>query len=151
MQLHAVNLTSSTNYLMGMKAKINKLDEIEKRNPFVVPEGYFLKVNDEIMNRLPVKEVSAPKKVSLWKKTQPWIYMAAMFLGAFFIIQSIKQNGGFQSNQPINQTQEFNPAHLSNNYWSNVQISEEEFYQYLEEQLINDGYYDYLYNQISLY
>ena len=134
-----------------MKAKMNKLDELEKRNPFIVPDGYFLKVNDEIMSRLPAKERPAQKKVSLWKKAQPWIYMAAMFLGAFFIIQSIQQGDGFRKNEPKSNVEVFNPAHLSNNYWSNVQISEEEFYQYLEEQLINDGYYDYLYNQISLH
>ena len=38
---------------------------------------------------------------------------------------------------------------MNDNYWSNVQISEEEFYEYLEEQLVSDGYYDYMYNQIS--
>ena len=32
-------------------------------------------------------------------------------------------------------------------YWSTVEISEEEFYQYLEEQLTEDEYYDYIYNE----
>lgn len=33
-------------------------------------------------------------------------------------------------------------------YWCTVHITEEEFYQYLEDQLISDGYYDYLYYQV---
>lgn len=34
-------------------------------------------------------------------------------------------------------------------YWSNVDISEEEFYQYLEDQLIEEGYYDIMCDQIQ--
>ena len=34
-------------------------------------------------------------------------------------------------------------------YWSNVQVTEDEFYNYLEDQLASDGYYDYMYNQVS--
>jgi hypothetical protein len=37
-----------------------------------------------------------------------------------------------------------------NNYWSTVHVTEEEFYQFLEEQVVEDGYYDYMYNQYYL-
>ena len=36
------------------------------------------------------------------------------------------------------------------NYWSTVHITEEEFYEYLEDQLIDDGFYDYMYDQYYL-
>ena len=62
---------------------MNKLDEIGNKNPFTVPENYFLNVNDEIMSRLPEKKKVVPEKVTMWKKIEPWFYMAAMFIGAF--------------------------------------------------------------------
>ena len=40
-----------------METKINKLSEIEKRNPFTVPEDYFSRLNEHIMNFLPEKEI----------------------------------------------------------------------------------------------
>lgn len=132
-----------------MEEKMNKLDELEKRNPFTVPDGYFLTLNDEIMNRLPEKERIVARKVTMWKRTQPWLYMAAMFLGAFFIIQSIQNQSGAKRAKPEEEIAAINYTQLNDNYWSNVQISEEEFYEYLEEQLVSDGYYDYMYNQIS--
>lgn len=132
-----------------MEAKMSKLDEIEKRNPFTVPEDFFQNLSDEIMNCLPEKKMTVRKKVTMWKKIEPWVYMAAMFIGAFFIIQSIQNSVG---NKEKNQTNSVAAIDMPTNesLWSNIQISEEEFYQYIEEQLINDGYYDYMYNQVSL-
>ncbi|MFA6912800.1 MAG: hypothetical protein WCQ61_06755, partial [Proteiniphilum sp.] len=67
-----------------MKAKISKLDEIDKaKNPFKVPENYFALLNEEIMSRLPEKEYVAPPPVTLWEKVKPWVYMAAMFIGIY--------------------------------------------------------------------
>jgi hypothetical protein len=41
-----------------MKTKFNKLEEIDKsNNPFKVPDNYFAQFNEEIMNRLPEKEL----------------------------------------------------------------------------------------------
>mgnify|MGYP001366606453 FL=1 len=126
-----------------METKINKLSEIEKRNPFTVPEDYFSRLNEHIMNFLPEKEIIKPKKVSMWDKAKPWVYMAAMFMGIFFTIQLLTRN-------TTNQVAEIPSTQFTDDYWSTVQITEEEFYQYLEEQLVNDGYYDYMYNQVYM-
>ena len=127
---------------------MNKLDEIGNKNPFTVPENYFLNVNDEIMSRLPEKKKVVPEKVTMWKKIEPWFYMAAMFIGAFFMIQTLQNTAGKKSSASEDIVT-FSDANAGESHWSNVQISEEEFYEYLEEQLINDGYYDYMYNQVS--
>lgn len=119
-----------------MKTRINKIDDIKKENPFTVPENYFAKLNEEIMSKLPEKEVVAPKKVTMWERTRPFVYLAAMFLGLFFIIQTLTHNT--------------NKQQFADEYWSNVQITEEEFHQYLEDQLIEQGYYDNMYKQIQL-
>ena len=95
------------------------------------------------MTCLPEKAVEKPKKVSMWEKAKPWVYMAAMFIGIFFTIQLLTKNATTQvATLPSTQ--------FTDDYWSTVQITEEEFYQYLEEQLVNDGYYDYMYNQIYM-
>ena len=135
-----------------METKLNKLNEIDKRNPFTVPENYFTRFNEEIMNRLPEKEIVKPKTVSMWDKAKPWVYMAAMFLGIFFTIQLLTKNTESQQDR-VNQVatlQSTQSTQFTDDYWSTVQISEEEFYQYLEDQLVKDGYYDYMYNQIYI-
>lgn len=134
-----------------MKTKINKLDDIEKRNPFTVPDNYFANFNEEIMNRLPEKEVVHPQKVTMWTKAKPWVYMAAMFMGLFFTIRVITNNTNNQQSISVQQNAVSIPsAQFTDEYWSTVQITEEEFYQYLEDQLVEQGYYDYMYKQVSL-
>lgn len=129
-----------------MKSHFNKLEEIDrKRNPFKVPDNYFARLNEEIMNHLPEKENVAPRTVPLWEKVKPWVYMAAMFVGLYITIQFLTrqpENGNVASRQSVVQNQE--------GYWSTVQVTEEEFYQYLEEQLVEEGYFDYMYDQYYL-
>lgn len=129
-----------------MKSHFNKLEEIDrKRNPFKVPDNYFARLNEEIMNHLPEKEIVPPQTVSLWEKVKPWVYMAAMFVGLYITIQFLTRqadNGNVASRQSVVQIQE--------SYWSTVQVTEEEFYEYLEEQLVEEGYFDYMYDQYYL-
>lgn len=73
----------------------DKLQKIEKtENPFRVPEGYFENFTSEVMNRLPEKEKLAAmrKESTKWEKVRPWLYMAAMFIGAAFIIRIASNN-----------------------------------------------------------
>lgn len=133
-----------------MKTKFNKLQEVDKGNPFSVPENYFAQFNEEIMNRLPEKEYIPPQTVSLWDRVKPWVYMAAMFVGLYITINFLTKN----ADESLTSRQEAAAVIATDapvdSYWSNVHITEEEFYQYLEEQLIDDGYYDYMYNQLYL-
>ncbi|NMB04991.1 MAG: hypothetical protein GX976_01275 [Bacteroidales bacterium] len=97
------------------------------------------------MNHLPEKEIVPPQTVSLWEKVKPWVYMAAMFVGLYITIQFLTKqadNGNVASRQSVVQIQE--------SYWSTVQVTEEEFYEYLEEQLVEEGYFDYMYDQYYL-
>lgn len=68
----------------------DKLQKIERtENPFRVPEGYFENFTSEVMNRLPEKEKLAAthKEPTKWERVRPWLYMAAMFIGAAMIIR----------------------------------------------------------------
>lgn len=70
-------------------------DKIKKRfgtdNAFKVPEGYFDNLTNEIMNKLPEKEIltSTEEEVSTWRKIRPWLYMAAMFIAILLPIRFI--------------------------------------------------------------
>ncbi|MFA6751956.1 MAG: hypothetical protein WCR81_07195 [Fermentimonas sp.] len=136
-----------------MKTKFNKLKEIDKsNNPFKVPENYFTQFNEDIINRLPEKEFYAPKQVPLWDKVKPWIYLAAMFVGMYFTINFILKRS--ENSVTIPQTivsEQLSTVKPGNeNYWSTVNMSEEEFYKFLEEQLVDEVYFDYMYNQYYL-
>ena len=133
-----------------MEIKINNINDISNKNPFTVPENYFARFNNEIMSRLPEKEITAPKTVSMWDRAKPWVYMAAMFMGLFFSIQVLTKNGANRQREAANQAASIQSQHLIDEYWSTVKISEEEFYQYLEDQVVKDGYYDLMYNQTNL-
>lgn len=136
-----------------MKAKISKLEEIDKaENPFKVPENYFALLNEEIMSRLPEKEYVAPPPVTLWDKVKPWVYMAAMFIGIYITVNYLTRDT--DKKQLITEQSATNEiiseSETVDNYWSTVNVTEEEFYQFLEEQVVEDGYYDYMYNQYYL-
>ena len=72
-----------------MKEEDNILKKVGTENAFRVPEGYFENLTSEIMNRLPEKEkpASEKKEVTMWERAKPWVYMAAMFVGAALIIR----------------------------------------------------------------
>jgi len=140
--------------MKGMKTKINKLKEIDKtKNPFKVPENYFAQFNEEIMNLLPEKEFVAPRLVPMWDRVKPWVYMAAMFIGLYVTINFLTQdrdNERMTAGQSATEQTLTVTSQADDNYWSTVQVTEEEFYQYLEEQMVDDDYYDYMYNQYYL-
>lgn len=137
-----------------MDTKINKLEEIDKtKNPFKVPENYFAQFNQEIMDRLPEKEIVVPEPVSMWDRAKPWVYLAAMFVGLYITINFLMKtpgNDNMTENQIASQQTLSSSYGNTDNYWSTVQITEEEFYQYLEEQLVDDSYFDYMYHQYYL-
>ena len=70
---------------MSKEGKV--LGEIGRENPFRVPEGYFEHFASELMTRLPEKEKVVVHQPTTWEKVRPWVYMAAMFVGAALIIR----------------------------------------------------------------
>lgn len=67
----------------------NTLSKLGKDNPFKVPEGYFEGFTNELMSKLPEKESVEEfhRTPTQWEKMKPWLYMAAMFVGAALIIR----------------------------------------------------------------
>ena len=71
-----------------MKEEDKLLKKIGTENPFRVPEGYFEGFTSDLMSRLPEKEkTDVHREPTTWEKVRPWLYMAAMFIGAALIIR----------------------------------------------------------------
>ena len=129
-----------------METNKKTLVDINKEIPFKVPENYFSQFNESIMTKLPEKEVKQIEPVTLWDKSKTWIYMAAMFFGLFFTVKVL-----------VTSTDTLNPTHniastsiYQQDSWDDVKISEEEFFDYLETQFVDENYYDLVYNQVYL-
>ncbi len=56
-----------------------KLEDIGNRKPFSVPDNYFEQFATQFEEQISLKPVSPIKLI------RPWMYMAAMFLGVFFL------------------------------------------------------------------
>jgi len=111
------------------------LQEVNRENPFKVPENYFARFNEEIMYRLPEKEFVPPRKVSLWEKARP-LGLLGRDVGRAIFHHYLRHPiaGGWrdfviEEEAPVPTTIES----ASDSYWSTVYITEEEFYQYLED------------------
>lgn len=73
---------------LDMKEEDNLLKKYGNENPFTVPENYFDKFNNELMEKLPEKAPILPaKEISLWDRVKPWVYMAAMFCGLMLSVR----------------------------------------------------------------
>ena len=74
-----------------MEKEKNKLDELMRKQPFRVPEGYFEGFTDDFMSRIPDETVSGsePEEISLFTRIKPFLYLAAMFVGAMLFINII--------------------------------------------------------------
>lgn len=126
-----------------METKKQTLADIGNKIPFKVPENYFSQLNESIMAKLPEKEAPVVREVTMWEKSKTWLYMAAMFLGLFFTIKVLVTNT--ETKPSGNNTA--SGAITEQSYWSDVEISEEEFFEYIETQFVDENYYDLVHNQ----
>jgi len=62
-----------------MEKEKNILDSTAyKKNPFLVPENYFSDFSKNLEDK--ITPMDSPKKVSLFVKMKPWMYIAASLL-----------------------------------------------------------------------
>jgi hypothetical protein len=117
-----------------MSTKGNSLEEIGNKNPFKVPENYFEGLSDRIMSQLPERVDESPRKISLWTRVQPWIYMAAMFGGIALMLNIVDRSPKQQVSQE----------------WNLLSSADmEDFYQYYEEQITSSVYNDVIYLDVE--
>ncbi len=114
-----------------MRTEQDNLNRLKKgENPFHVPEGYFEKLTDNIMCRLPENLPEKEVKVSWMDRMRPWFYMAAVFAGLGLFFKAIVQVDD-QAGQPDSLLVKTNVNTMA---LPLVQESEDEDYlEYLED------------------
>ncbi|MCH5346880.1 MAG: hypothetical protein J1E63_07200 [Muribaculaceae bacterium] len=75
-----------------MKSTEDILEKVNRRDGLTVPEGFFADFNARMAASLPEREweheapaIEAPR--SFWSKIRPYVYMAAMFMGVWLMMQ----------------------------------------------------------------
>ena len=63
------------------------LERCGKKNPFVVPDGYFENFAENLMEQLPENHSQEPPEIGMWQRIKPWLYMAAMFCGLMLSVR----------------------------------------------------------------
>lgn len=74
-----------------MKDNREYIDRYAGNDPYKVPEGYFERFHEQLMQSLPeTRPTPAPAtKVTLMARIKPWLYMAATFVGIIFMVQGL--------------------------------------------------------------
>jgi hypothetical protein len=87
-----------------MKEEENVFKKAGKDNHFVVPDNYFENFTSQMMERLADvrREPAGLEKHTRWDAAKPWIYMAAMFIGAALIVKIVSFEGSPASSEGIN-------------------------------------------------
>ena len=70
-----------------MKTEHNILEKVDRKTGYTVPDNYFDSVRSKIMENLPEYQEKKPEKLSMWRKVQPYFYMAAMFAGIWCMMK----------------------------------------------------------------
>jgi hypothetical protein len=112
------------------------LDELKDRKPYKVPEGYFDDFSNNLMNQLSGETKDQPKKISLFERVKPLLYIAAVFAGILMFYFF------------FNKTQDPTPQgnYMIVNHNSVSAETEEDFFNYLEEMYKDKYAYYYLDN-----
>ncbi len=119
-----------------MKPDKTILENIEKKNPFTVPEGYFNNLTAQIMDSLPEKREekrTSPTNLKVWKKISPWVYMAAMICGMTFGIRFFIEYNTPRMDSTTTAHKNAETVSLSEEDILVSSVSDYELYEYLYE------------------
>ena len=112
----------------------NLFKKVGTGNPFIVPDQYFERFTQELMEKLPEKEPLFPMpEPTLWQRVKPWLYMTAMFCGIMLSVR-IFVGEPRKDEFPITQS---DAEILSDEDWEiivrNTYINDYALYEYLTE------------------
>jgi hypothetical protein len=118
-----------------MEKDIKDLDQFKGKNPFRVPDGYMEGLTSRIMDQLPEKTFTEPKKVSIIERVLPWLYLAAIIagLGLFFeVLTGHKEKSNSATDTLLVQ------SNVSDEALSAIEAEEDaDYLEYLETQYVN--------------
>jgi len=116
------------------------LDNVNKNNPFKVPENYFDNFHKEMMNKIQSEE--KPKVIPLWRKVLPWTGIAAILCGVIVSISILTSNK--EANIAQSDETEYNDQ------TEMYALSDEDYFMmFLEDEAAQSSYNEYIYTGLS--
>lgn len=108
-----------------------------KKQSFKVPEGYFENFAEDLMRKLPEKEMKNPETITIWTRIKPWIYMTAMFIGLMFTVRMVTDGGKAIREKAHSVSTSVNYTELPDEYIDPIvnqtMMGDYELYEYLTE------------------
>ncbi len=136
-----------------MKEKCN-LPITDPQSGFRLPDGYFDALTQRVMDRLPSDEASLsaalqsgssspkeatpaalqPEEITLWQRVRPWIYLAALFAGAAFIIRVASSSPQEKADRLAREESEAEEMEYINNALDGAMMDDYSLYVYLADE-----------------
>lgn len=79
-----------------MKEEDKIISRFGKKSPYIAPPGYFESISEEINSKLPDYPAPLEVKLSKWQRIKPYMYLAAMFMGIWLMMQMFHLVSGSQ-------------------------------------------------------
>lgn len=117
------------------KEETDLLKRCGTENPFTVPEGYFERFTEQLMEKLPEREAQPAPKLTLWTRVKPWVYMAAMFCGLMLSVRMFVGEKQSQSPSAASETTDFTevPDEYIDPIVNQTMMDDYTLYQYLTD------------------
>lgn len=117
------------------KEETDLLKRCGTENPFTVPEGYFERFTEQLMEKLPEREAQPAPKLTLWTRVKPWVYMAAMFCGLMLSVRIFVGEKQSQSPAATSETTDFTevPDEYIDPIVNQTMMDDYTLYQYLTD------------------
>lgn len=117
------------------KEETDLLKRCGTENPFTVPEGYFEHFTEQLMEKLPEREMQPAPKLTLWTRVKPWVYMAAMFCGLMLSVRMFVGEKQSQSPAVPSETTDFTevPDEYIDPIVNQTMMDDYTLYQYLTD------------------
>ena len=121
-----------------MKEKRN-LPLTDPQSGFRLPDGYFDTLTQRVMDCLPSDEASLsaapqPEEITLWQRVRPWIYLAALFAGAAFIIRVASPSPQEKADRLAREESEAEEMEYINNALDGAMMDDYSLYVYLADE-----------------
>ena len=121
-----------------MKEKLN-LPITDPQSGFRLPDGYFDALTQRVMDCLPSDEASLsaapqPEEITLWQRVRPWIYLAARFAGAAFIIRVASPSPQEKADRLAREESEAEEMEYINNALDGAMMDDYSLYIYLADE-----------------
>lgn len=117
------------------KEETDLLKRCGTENPFTVPEGYFERFTEQLMEKLPEREAQPAPQLTLWTRVKPWVYMAAMFCGLMLSVRMFVGEKQSQSPAATSETTDFTevPDEYIDPIVNQTMMDDYTLYQYLTD------------------